>query len=344
MVAINMSAVQFERVIDTTAKYGYRSVEQFLIAAAWNQIALHEAEQGPHAEVAITPGAKDSVSAPEPRVARPAFDRWRDFVTRVDPAALRGVQPVETYSGPEALLWGQTNRLLPVAVGVRVLANQLARSGEALVDIDDWRKQATEVAQALRVRLEQWDQDADRGRSDQWATAFPSSDPASANRFMGQFLGWPRRTGKLAEGGAIWLGFVAVDDERRGVTLTEAGERWAAFSNPIFDGEVPTSTFSEDETAFFIEHLRDKRPTEFGLLRDVAKLVKQGKSRTQIDTELALFYPEWAKHIATMRAGAMGRMSDLDLLTRERHGLTVAYHLTPLADALGVIDDGGQVR
>jgi hypothetical protein len=40
-----------------------------------------------------------------------------------------------------------------------------------------------------------------------------------------------------------------------------------------------------------------------------------------------------------MRAGALGRLSDLGLLERTRRGLTVDYALTPLAAEVGLVRD-----
>lgn len=340
-VAMDIDPVQFDQVSIAVAKYGYSSVQQFLIAAAWNQVALHETDQR-ELEPGVSPtgGSGEAGQTPKQAAAGPEYRAWRPLVGRVERAKLHSLLPVEPYGGAGALLWGQTNRVLPVAVGVRVLANMLATAGDESVKLDDWHHRATKVAQALRAQLKLWDAAAGRGRSDQWATALPTEDAGSANRFMGQFLGWPRRDGKIAEGGAIWLGFVGfADAQSNAVSLTEAGASWADLTNPIFDGDAPSATFSEGETKFFIDHLRENRPTEFGLLADVAKLVQSGKSRVEIDTDLEGLYPEWARHSATMRAGALGRLSDLGLLTRERHGLTVSYHLAPLADAIGLAQD-----
>lgn len=348
ILAIDISPHQFDRVSNAVAEYGYSSIQQFVIAASWNQIALHEADQRelqPGAAWSLLGKELEETATGSPSAVISDDRDWRRFVGRVEASALPGVLAVEPYVGPEALLWGQTNRVLPVAAGVRVLANMLANSDEGSVTLDDWHQQATKVAQALRVELASLDKAAGRGRSEQWATAFPSIDPASANRFMGQFLGWPRRDGRIAEGGAIWLGFVAFEDAQNSrVSLTDAGVGWAGFANPIFDGEAPTAAFSEKETRFFLEHLREKRPTEFGLLFDVAKLVEGGKSRVEIDAELVGLYPTWAKHSGTMRAGALGRLSDLGLLTRERHGLSVSYHLTPLAASIGLVKNPDGAR
>ncbi|MDP9225061.1 MAG: hypothetical protein M3P18_14675, partial [Actinomycetota bacterium] len=63
-----------------------------------------------------------------------------------------------------------------------------------------------------------------------------------------------------------------------------------------------------------------------------------------LNEELPALFPNWADHIPTMRAGAIGRLSDLGLLGRERRGLTVEYHLTALANQVELTKDRIQLR
>jgi hypothetical protein len=236
-----------------------------------------------------------------------------------------------------AVLWGQINRILPIAVGVRVLVHLSADTANG-VPVDAWHETATVVAVALRSHLRQLDEEAGRRHGSLWSTAFPDDTPASVHRYVNQFLGFPK--GGLSDGGAAFLGFVAFDQNDTLAKVTTAGVEWAAFTNPLFDdGGSPTRTFSVEETAFFINHLRQYRPAELELLRQIAALVAKGRSRTQLDEALAAEHPQWKKYIATMRAGALGRLSDLGLLERTRRGLTVDYALTPLAAKVGLLGD-----
>jgi hypothetical protein len=220
-------------------------------------------------------------------------------------------------------------------VGVRVLAH-LSVERENGVPVEEWHETATAVATTLRARLREFDEAAGRRHGSLWSTAFPDNTPASAHRYVNQFLGIPK--GGVADGGAAFLGFVAFDGADTSAMLTTAGAEWAALTNPIFDGDgSPASTFSTEETTYFIDHLKTHRPAELRLLQRIAVLVDEGGSRTQLDEALAADYPAWQKYIATMRAGALGRLSELGLLERTRHGLKVDYALTPLAAAVGLI-------
>ena len=340
VVAVDLEPKLFDKIASTVSGSGYSSVQQFLVAAAWNQLTLDR----------TVPTASDTGPTTMPRHAQGVeasvtlSGSWRSRVERIDPGALGTLPLPDRLEDPAALLWGQTNRVLPIAVGIRVLANLLAERGASSIRLDEWHPEAASVAQAMRPELRAWDAAAGRKRGELWETAFPKADSGSAERFMAQFLGSPRRDG-TSEGGAIFLGFAAFPEGRTSeITLTTSGAHWASFENPIFDGDAPTATFSAEETMFFLDHLRKYRPGELSFLATVAALVRQGKSRSELDDELPALFPQWANHVPTMRAGAIGRLSDLGLLGRERQGLTVEYHLTALADQAGLVEDQSSLR
>src|SRR5262249_30288316 len=134
---------------------------------------------------------------------------------------------------PDHLLWGQTNRLLPVAAGVRVLANLLQDSDD--VPVATWYEKATAVATALREELRRRDETANRPHGTRWATAFPEKKESSAQRYVSQFLGVARDGS--SDGGAAFLGLVSITGSGANsrVTLSRSGASWANLANPIFD-------------------------------------------------------------------------------------------------------------
>lgn len=329
ILALNIDPILYTAVERALAGGNYSDLQQFLIVAVRNQLALEaSAELEQHAP---TNGAANDAAAAAVAEGLPAM------LTAV-PAAAVGVLPEPARRDDKsAVLWGQINRVLPIAVGVRVLAH-LSTDAANGVPVGEWHETATGVAVALRSHLRQLDEAAGRRHGSLWSTAFPDDTPASAHRYVNQFLGFSK--GGLSDGGAAFLGFIAFDRGDTVARLTTAGAEWAAFTNPLFDdGGSPARTFSVEETAFFINHLRRYRPAELELLREVAALVKKGRSRTQLDEALAAEHPQWKKYIATMRAGALGRLSDLGLLERTRRGLTVDYALTPLAAKVGLLGD-----
>src|SRR5690349_8007954 len=115
LVAIDLDPNQFDKISSAVAEHGYSNVQQFMVAAAWNQLALHEGhgatvDQGSEDNGAPTSRASDR------RSADAGHGEWGSALRRVDPSELGQLLPNEVLAGPDALLWGQTNRVLPIAV------------------------------------------------------------------------------------------------------------------------------------------------------------------------------------------------------------------------------------
>jgi hypothetical protein len=340
VIAVNIEPTLYEAVEHALAWGNYSDLHQFFVVAVRNQLAL-EASVALEERVAPTGTSTAPSATTEPPKHAPSASTTLDLPglvkTMLAPAAEELPEPARVEND-SAVLWGQINRILPIAVGVRVLAHLSADKTNG-VPVEEWHETATDVAVALRSHLRQLDEAAGRRHGSLWSTAFPDDTPASAHRYVNQFLGLPKAG--LSDGGAAFLGFAAFDQDDTVVRLTTAGAEWAAFANPLLDdGDSPTRTFSVEETAFFINHLKKYRPAELRFLTRVAALVEQGRSRTQLDEALAAEHPQWKKYIATMRAGALGRLSDLGFLERTRRGLTVDYALTPLAAEVGLLRDG----
>jgi hypothetical protein len=357
VVAVNIDPELYARIAEQVREGRYLDLAQFLDLAARNQLALEANPQAAlplanaDAEQLVDEVAERRIGPSElagrgsrrrDSVARRAGE-WRSFLTRVE-------LPSERFAAPDVdpaidhVLWGQTNRLLPVAVGVRVLANLLGEADE--FPVTTWHEQATAVATALRDDLRRWDERADRAHGTRWATAFPERKESSAQRYINQFLGTPARDGR-SDGGAAFLGLVTISGsgDKACVTLTSNGAFWASLPNPIFDGDgEPESTFSEEEVRFFLRHLREFRVGEYRFLNTMAALVAEGLSREEQNEAIARAYPGWQSVASTMRAGAIGRLGDLGLLERTRHGLKVEYRLSPLATSLGLPEQKAVVR
>lgn len=339
VVAVNIEPILYEAVERTVASGNYSDLQQFLVVAVRNQLALEASVGLDQSFAPARPSTAPASTDREPKGAPPASTSADHLaMLKAVPAGAGAALPEPVRVDDEtAVLWGQINRVLPIAVGVRVLAHLNANTANGVL-VQEWHEVATAVAVALRTHLKQLDEAAGRRHGSLWSTAFPDDTPASAHRYVNQFLGVPKAG--LSDGGAVFLGFIAFDQGDTIATLTTAGAEWAAFSNPLFDDRAsPSRTFSVEETAFFIDHLKQHRPAELHLLRRIAVLVEEGRSRTQLDEALASEHPQWTKYIATMRAGALGRLSDLGLLERTRRGLTVDYALTPLAAKVGLLGD-----
>ncbi len=244
-------------------------------------------------------------------------------MARAELATERFPQP-EVDTDIDHLLWGQTNRVLPVGCCPEFGFSANLLDGSDDVPATTWYQQATEVATALRDDLRRWDGDAKRPHGSRWATAFPEKTDSSVQRYVNQFLGVAGREGG-SEGGAVFLGLVSIagvgEDAR--ATLTTSGASWAGLLNPIFDADgEPTQTFSDEEVRFFLNHLRDFRIGEHRFLNTMATLVAEGLTRDEQNEAISRGgYPRWKSVASTMRAGGIGRLGDLGLLERTRRGL-----------------------
>lgn len=323
----------------------YETFDQLVNVALRNQIAL-ETKGSPDALVAsalsnapVRVRARDSQRASQRAAAAIARDSsdadWRRLARRIE-APLEPAGRAEIID--DGVLWGQVNRLLPTALGIRVLANQLVERGQTAIAVSDWHQTAGLVATSWKAELEAKDLYAGRKRPDLWATAFPSEDRGSQRRYISQFLGAPGQPRSM--GGVEMLGLVIFGEaEREGVVgLSPAGIQWADIENPIFDGTEPTATFSILEARFYLEHVQRYLPAEYAFTLRVAQLVEAGQDRSSLDASLASLYPRWTDFISTMRAGVLGRLHDLGLLLRIRKGQRVEYALSELAYDLDLVE------
>jgi hypothetical protein len=333
--------------MDRLVGTAYASVQQFVEVAVRNQLALEVGVNGAPGGRPGSPGedaGSDGASAPETappistaRSSGSSDHSWRAWVTAT---AVDRVPAANDVSVPNQPLWGQINRLLPIAAGVRVLSHLALEANEPFVNVDDWHVRGADVAHGLRSHLEGIDIAREHRHGERWATAFPDDAKPSRRRYMNQFLGYLRPKGE-PEGGAVLLGLVVfADGDPTRVAVTKSGATWASLPNPIFDepGDTGQTTFSRDEAAHYLRHVQQAVPAEYQLMKAVAELVDASKARTEIDERLGELYPDWASYIGTVRAGALGRLQDLGLLRRERRGLHVDYGLTPLAYELDLAE------
>jgi hypothetical protein len=356
VIAINIHPELYREVTSRLGERGYLDLDQFFDVAVRNQLALEssanertrapeasgDGQDGPSDEKLL--GSRPLVAAGNQHPERQGGGStklrrdWESLAARAQ-LTIEEFSPAQVDDNANHILWGQVNRLLPVATGIRVLANLLG--DEEGIALAKWHKIAADVALALRDELRLWDKRANRAHGTRWATAFPERNPASTQRYLNQFLGVPGREGH-SEGGAAFLGLVEISGsgEAARASLTRGGAIWASMANPIFDanGAEPTSTFSEDEVRFFLEHLHEYRIGEYRFVNTVADFVARGLSREQQQEAIAVAYPHLKAVASTMRAGAIGRLGDLGLLERTRRGLNVDYRLTSLAGALGLPD------
>jgi hypothetical protein len=152
--------------------------------------------------------------------------------------------------------WGQANRLFPLKILVRALANSAGPGtwptiGEIL---DQVREPAAVIGSALAAL----DEKAGRKRGELLSTALPQvGSPKSQDRFLGSFLCTVTPGGKFYPGGAFYYGLLSKMDGDR-IGLTQSGLAFAGIANPILDGSLQAadSTLSSEERDWLRVHVQ----------------------------------------------------------------------------------------
>lgn len=331
--------------LDELMKAGeYRDYSQAVAVAISNQVLLHErfAQNGGSLIVDAgntsrreTAAGIDSVETMPPVFALPRPIGEMKFAPVPGDVFVPGtVVPVDRW------IFGQHNKLLPAKASCRWLANVPNSKGVPLA------KAASEIAACsaeLGDYLQSLDDKNGLTRDELLASAFPvkkkDTEGKARLRFANQFVGSMNKHGQLS-GMLIDLKLVNyVPGKEPRLLLTEAGWRFAAAENPIFDlGADRPPKFSNDEVQLLLEHIRLHVPVEDCAFRTVAKALLDGANTPEkLDENLAEHLssrgekPFTDAFLTTQRSGVISRMSDLGLVERKRDGIRVTYVATECA-------------
>ncbi|HUS70080.1 MAG TPA: hypothetical protein VM075_04795 [Anaerolineae bacterium] len=254
----------------------------------------------------------------------------------------RGVPTLPYLSRPterpaEQWPWGQTNKLLPVKLAVRLLARQVSNM-QPVVPLDDFKEEAAHKARTLGLWLARNDAKNNRRWGERLSAGFPigkgRKERGSLNRYASQFVGSHRRSDNRLFGALFELQFGAsqVQGTKVSVGLTEGGAQFARLPNPVLDNHDVSSALGQEEAEFYLDHIRGRVPGEVYAFTLILSLLDDGvNGREELNQQIRhrVELPWTDKMVNTQRAGAMARMYDLRLIDRDREGLTVSYRPTP---------------
>ena len=251
-----------------------------------------------------------------------------------------------------ALLWGQINRLLPAKAMLRVLLNAQSKNGGASVPFELFRTECARSARNLAILLRREDFSQGRLRDTHLSAGLPwnPKESSALNRFKHHTVGYVRKDGvKIGAGFALrFVNLVETDvlDERRGrmtkrsaIGLTQSGLNWATIKNPVLDGKkFMGDPFSEEETRFYAEQLRDHAVGEgLAVKRMIGWILAGKRDPKSLDASLRMSYRDAFKNrsftptvVATMRSGILSRMREMGMILSVRSGRRVRYEVTPL--------------
>lgn len=233
-------------------------------------------------------------------------------------------------------LWGQTNKILPVKIGLRVLYSVMGT--DQWLELEEYRKKAVDIAVGLGTIIRKNEDEKSKMRDDRISAGLPEENFTSKSRYKSQFLAYMRRDKKL-EGAMPFLRFVNLKINDKGkifIGLTEPGLTFAKLINPVIDNNDFENSFSEKEIDFYLDHITNKVKGESEAIKWLLRKLTSGiADREQINLEVKKEFGSFWNDasdavINTQRAGLMARMFELELIDKDKKGVSVVYKITDL--------------
>jgi hypothetical protein len=382
LLAINLSEPLLNQIKELVEKSKYSSFEAFVEIAAFNQLALERGatpseiiarghrepkttkdEPGngkAKPEVGKAAGVKTAVARrtaePVARVAPPdesalttdavsaAFKRLA-----IIPRTPESPVPVEAVPGgaSEERVFGQVNRLMPLKLACRWLANWAATE-KAWPRYELVSDALADTAATVGTLLEKWDSDGERKRDELLATGLPRrGNSASRDRFLSQFVARVVRGGEVYP--AVICQYRLAQFDKSVIALTPQGLAFAELENPILDkqDEKAETTLTAAESDFLANQIQAHTPAERNDMRTVLRAVREGKTTPSDLTDAVRkeFPEDWsAGSLQTHLSGTIARLSDIRLLRRAWQGRNVRYELgnTDHVNKFMASDTGGR--
>lgn len=363
LLAMNLSDTLYDQIKVLVEKGLYKSFESFLEIAAFNQLAMergatpaeivdrghrrvkehhHDGNGVSRSEKAepIAKAVRASIRAAVEPVARLAPDEARltdeDYELALKRLALpentNHPQPIEAT--PDELsqdrLFGQVNRLFPLKLACRWLANAATTEGR-WPRYDIISDKLADDAATVGTLLERWDAETERKRDEMLATGLPRrGNSASRDRFLGQFLARVTRSGEVFPAAICQYQLARFDDST--LALTAQGLAFSSLVNPILDkrDKKVAATLAAEETTFLVRQILEWVPVERDDMRAALVAIGAGsKTPTELTEAIReLFPPDWSDSvIQTHASGIVARLGELRLLRRIWQGRNVTYEL-----------------
>ncbi len=299
-------------------------------------------------------GGHESEVSPPPIVpADLRLARLKDKPPFSLPALFADVFQAEQEVPVERWLFGQYNRLLPAKVSIRALA-VISSEGKNSLMLGAVAPRIAEIAARFGDYLRALDRRFATHRDDALATAFPERSVEGQKgrvRYQNHFVG---HTVKGEQGGilvGLKLAAIQVVKNKPHIFPTTGGWEFARLPNPVLDAPVERAPerLSEQEIAFLLQHIREHVPIELFAYRLILTLITEGRKSPELLTQgLGRYLMPGKKaedgqdFISTQKNGALGRLIDLDLLSRERQGTRLTYQLTQRGR--GLLEEVGAIR
>lgn len=322
------------KIEDAISTKGFRDFQHFATVALENQVAWETGNITTEIPNTVHLHINKADTAPPGNLSPKTT-----FLANEELLSMPTPEPEISYlSIPEttnSILWGQYYRFLPVKVGVRVLLNM---SKDHFPERQEFTEKVIKVALPFRHQLAKLDRSDRRSFGELLSASFPTHDEKSVRRFVNHYMLYLRTSDMAILGMMPELKLINITSSESGTIrmgLTKFGGQFAQLQNPAIDMNKPES-LSSDEIDFLLNHIADNIPAEFEHMTTALKAIRNGKTnRDDLNAALKEYYSryhkgtEWSDTVVnTMRSGLIGRLNELGLTRRQKHGKNISYHIT----------------
>lgn len=304
-------------------KSDYSSIEDFVIVACENQIKIEKAEN-------VNTNAKTEAS--EQNFLSESYE----ILLNSDISTVPTVPIPNPKKVDKALIWGQINRIFPIKLGVRILAETVREAESDCVELEYFKDKAADVAREFGLKLKALDDEKRRKSGEKFSTGLPigSKLELSKNRYKAHYLGYQTGRGTL-EGALAYLRLANIESGKIGIT--EKGLDFAKLKNPLLNFKEPNSTaiLSEEEIKCYLFLISEFLSAESIFMKKILEIIESREPpRAEFNLKVKEYLEKtWNKKITdavanTMRSGVLSRMWELKLVTSRRIGKSVVYSIT----------------
>jgi len=311
----------------------YSSISSFFMTSVENQLSLEAGVDTEQLENSVMHGKNTN------RVISPNFDKLRLNNLK----SLKYMPPPKSnlliVSGKNSInedwMWGQINRILPIKFSIRMLANILS-TREDNINLKSFEDKVRPIARDFGKYLLELDIEADRKRDQRFSVGFPIGEnyEKALARFSDQFIAYARKDGCLS-GALPTLRFANIVKNANGfeIGITKAGSDFAAIENPVIDKLSFEKSLCDKEIDYYLKHIIKNVPGEQQAFKAILDIMQNGTNTREGINKILLLDLEpqhkWGSDVLnTQRSGAMSRMYELRLISKEKTGIYVTYAVT----------------
>lgn len=308
-VRLRIEPDTLEKISKLVDESKYRSIHDFISLAIENQLQDELDEKSPYkTDNSETEKITKLSSKKEIFLSQSDYDLESIEPTKLDENEVEDIR--DTLYGPGAggLIWIFQNRFFPIKVALYSLAIILNNDKSNWTELESWKIHAGDVASSFSNELEAIGKienaiglpisekklDKKFARKKNKESKMLLKLESSKKRFSDQFIGRvvDKEDKVIFSGACFEMGLIHAKhiDAKWNVSITENGQKFLSFSNPIFDAlsdknqKEIKNNFSEDEKSFILNKIIPKFELENNIVNSILNIKeKEFKKQTIID-------------------------------------------------------------